>query len=132
MQTVYAAARPGFGLTDPEAYDSYPISTMSKTLLSMYRDGDVTKPQCIVIQNKDAKDPFFRVYLDRYGVETLIQCPLADRDDNIVGYIGAGYVTPHEVVPADQEAVIVAGKRVVNSLEKITETERPWYAFWAR
>lgn len=128
VQTVYAAARPGFGLTDPEAYSSYPISTMSKTLLSMYREGDVTKPQCIIIYNGQAADPFFKVYLDRYGVQTLIQCPLADRDDNIVGYIAAGYVTPHNATPDEQEAVVQAGKKVVHSLEKITEEETPWYA----
>lgn len=126
VQTEYASVRPGAGLADKEAWQSYPISTMSKTLAMMYTDGDVAQPHCITVQDGDVPDQFFKYYLNRYEVATLLQCPLQDGEGQIVGYIAAGYTKHHDVTPTDIKALNGVGQKVVKELIKI-DPPRPWW-----
>lgn len=140
VQTTYAVSEPGQGLTDQEAWLSYPISTMSRTLNLMFdKNGD---PRCVHLDTDDVPDDMYRAYLNRYKVQYFIKCPLLDNDNRVVGFIGTGWTGEQLELKKDKNTELdftiyegklnKVGRDVVRKLDTIDKpkSEAPWWQFW--
>lgn len=139
VQTTYAVAEPGQGLSDQEAWLSYPISTMSRTLNLMFDAKG--EPRCVHLDTDDVPDDMYRAYLNRYKVEYFIKCPLLDDNDRIVGFIGTGWTGEQLELKRDKNTDLdfaiyeskldKAGRYIVRKLDTIDPHEKPsWWQFW--
>lgn len=120
---------------DPELGADIPISTWNDLFQRMY-GGDVFKPKCVGLDQKEVTDSNLRSRFKKAGVEYFVACPILSLAGGTIGMVSVGWLDrEHKVVDNDKVFQIIGplGERVGGYLQAdLDKPKTVWdhFKFW--
>jgi len=129
VQTTHIVVRPNTYNLNLDTWQSYPMSTMSYTLSTLFLNDDFT---CKSMTQSDVRDYYYSELLERYDVYGIIMCPMVDENRRILGVLTASF-DEKDYIDLDIKMTDVkkSAYDLSNVLRFISHKEqKPWWNFW--